>query len=261
MRLGAVYNQIFISPLMFDNKKVNNNNNYNGNNGDNDNNDNNNSDNDNDSYEIINTPANFVMTLDDSGETISGTYNAGNFRILTPSRFEGMIYGEIKETNTKFILDYDNIVAYGQNFSNNDYSVTDRHPLYPLSNNNELYVFVKHDPTFMIGFENYVIWAYITKLELNELRDSKSLQTVLLNNYSGDVFSDRYFGYAPNLTTVTLSDNKPYSENSIAFKDCPNIKDVRIILSEKDTPNTKNIEIIKNSFPSPKPTFTLYNPL
>lgn len=248
MRLGAVYNQVFISPLMFSNKKVNNNtNNYNNGNGDNDN-----------TNGIVDTPVNFVITFDDNSGTISGTYNAGNFRILTPSRFEGMIYGEIKETNTKFIVDFNSPVVYGQNFSNN-YSFYNSQP---FGNHNRMYVVAKdYNPVFINDFAKYIIWAYISEPESNELRHSTSLQTVLLNDYNGDVFSDIYFGNAPNLTTVTLSDNNPYSENGDAFRDCQNIKDVRIILSEKDTPNMENIEIIKNSFPSSKPTFTLYNPL
>lgn len=245
MRLGAVYNQMFISPLVFGNKKVNNNINniYNDDNNDNTN-------------EIVNTPATFVMTFDHNNETIMGTYNAGDFRILTPSKYAGMIYGEIKGTNTKFLLQTNSTTIYGQDFSNYDVHLN-------LSTNARgLFVVDKNIDTTQ-DIRDYVIWAYVNELGY-ELQNSTSLKTVLLSEYSdynGDVFSYTNFGNAPNLTTVILSDNKPYSENGNAFKDCQNIKDVRIILNQANTPNAENIKIIKNSFPSPKPTFTLYNPL
>ena len=251
MRLGAVYNQMFISPLMFDNKKVNNNN-YNGGNNDN-------SDDSVNINKIVDTPSNFVITLDDSGETISGTYNAGDFKILTPNEYVGMFYGEIKETNTKFIIQKDSTVVYGQNFSDYEVYLT-------LPGARGLFVGYKNIDFTQQFYQNYIVWAYATILSY-QLSNSTSLQTVLLSEYTGhdgyngDVFTYTSFGNAPNLTTVTLSDNNSYTEDDHAFRNCPNIKDVRIILYKKDIPNTKNIEIIKNSFPSPKPTFTLYNPL
>ena len=242
MRLGAVYNQMFISPLMFNNKKVNNSGYDN--------------DNDGDSDKIVDTLANFIMTLDDNGKTVSGTYNGGSFSIYSPNEFYKMVYGEIKETNTKFITEPDSMLVYGQNFYNN-YDVY----RFPASNTAGLFVTDKNvDPTSQ-DFANHVIWAHVGKLNGYELYNSTSLQTVLLNECEGSVFSNLVFGNPPKLTTITLSDNKPYSKNGIAaFRDCSNVKDVRIILYKKDTPNIENIEIIKNSFPNSKPTFTLYNP-
>ena len=251
MRLGAVYNQMFISPLMFGNKKVNNNG-YNSGNNDN-------VDDGGNTFVIVNTPANFVMTLDDSGETISGTYNAGDFKILTPSKFAGMFYGEIKETNTKFILEPNSTVVYGQNFSDYEVYLT-------LPGARGLFVGYKNIDFTQQFYQNYIVWVYATILSY-QLSNSTSLQTVLLSEYTGhdgyngDVFTYTSFGNAPNLTTVTLSDNNSYTEDDHSFRNCPNIRDVRIILNQANTPNAENIEIIKNSFPSPKPTFTLYNPL
>ena len=239
MRLGAIHNQMFISPLFFDNKKLNDG--YNGGN----------------ANMIVNTPVNFVITFDHNSETVSGTYNAGDFKVLTPSRFAGMFYGEIKQTNTKFLLQKNSTAVYGQNFYN--YEVYLNLP----TGGYGLFVCYKYiDPTQQ-NFENYVIWAYANELGYG-LQNSASLQTILLSEYSdynGDVFSHTNFGNAPDLTTVTLSDNNPYSENGNAFRNCSKIRDVRIILSQINTPNMQQIEIIKNSFPSSKPTFTLYNPL
>lgn len=227
--LSAIYNQNFNAYLLFNKKNVSNKN-------------------------IMNKGSLLTFSLvdDSSDKVIQGIYNPGNAKIVTPSDLAGMIYGEIEESNTKFIISND--VEYSQNFDS--YYMNKTIENFPGDTPSSLLAtgyFISKSTTRYVTPEN-IVWGYFISINDDSALLNSGTTTTVIIDKNIDVILPSTFYNCSSLTTITLSDNMNEIASD-AFYNCNNLRKVNILIVSN---NQQNINTIKNAFKKFNVTYEIY---